>query len=56
MANEIIAIGGGCIDHLSIVERTPEGWEQCSAPLVQGGGPAATANDRCGKRAPPDSL
>jgi len=42
MANEIIAIGGGCIDHLSIVERTPEGWEQCSAPLVQGGGPAAT--------------
>ncbi len=42
MANEIIAIGGGCIDHLSIVTRTPEGWEQCGVPLVQGGGPAAT--------------
>ncbi|MHB1318776.1 MAG: PfkB family carbohydrate kinase [Anaerolineae bacterium] len=42
MANEVIAIGGGCIDHLSIVTRTPEGWEQCGMPLVQGGGPAAT--------------
>jgi sulfofructose kinase len=42
MANEIIAIGGGCIDHLSIVTHTPEGWEQCGVPLVQGGGPAAT--------------
>jgi sulfofructose kinase len=40
--NEIIAIGGGCIDHLSIVSRTPDGWEQCGVPLVQGGGPAAT--------------
>ena len=42
MSNEIIAIGGGCIDHLSIVKRTPEGWEDCGVPLVQGGGPAAT--------------
>jgi sulfofructose kinase len=42
VANEVIAIGGGCIDHLSIVSRTPDGWEQCGVPLVQGGGPAAT--------------
>lgn len=42
MSNEIIAIGGGCIDHLSIVKRTPDGWEECGVPLVQGGGPAAT--------------
>lgn len=42
MANEIITIGGCCIDHLSIVTRTPDGWEQCGTPLVQGGGPAAT--------------
>ena len=42
MANEIVAIGGCCIDHLSIVTRTPDGWEQCGTPLVQGGGPAAT--------------
>ena len=40
--NDIICIGVACIDHLSIVERTPEGWERCGAPLVQGGGPAAT--------------
>ncbi len=42
MANEIIAIGGGCIDHLSIVRHTPNGWEECGPPLVQGGGLAAT--------------
>jgi sugar/nucleoside kinase (ribokinase family) len=42
VANEVIAIGGGCIDHLTIVTRTPEGWENCGEPLVQGGGPAAT--------------
>ena len=43
MANEVITIGGACIDHLSIVTHTPDGWEQCGVPLVQGGGPAATA-------------
>jgi sugar/nucleoside kinase (ribokinase family) len=42
LANDIITVGGCCIDHLSIVTRTPDGWEQCSTPLVQGGGPAAT--------------
>ena len=42
MPNDIIAIGGACIDHLSIVTRTADGWEECSAPLVQGGGLAAT--------------
>jgi sugar/nucleoside kinase (ribokinase family) len=42
MANDMIGIGGGCIDHLSIVRRTPDGWEECGAPLVQGGGLAAT--------------
>jgi sugar/nucleoside kinase (ribokinase family) len=42
LANDIITIGGCCIDHLSIVTRTPEGWESCGTPLVQGGGPAAT--------------
>jgi sulfofructose kinase len=42
MANEIIGIGGGCIDHLSIVRHTPDGWEECGPPLVQGGGLAAT--------------
>jgi sulfofructose kinase len=41
-ANDIVAIGGACIDHLSIVTRTPDGWEQCGPPLVQGGGLAAT--------------
>ena len=43
MANDIIAIGVCCIDHLSVVNRTADGWEQCGAPLVQGGGLAATA-------------
>ena len=42
MVQEIIAIGSGCIDHLSIVTHTADGWEQCSVPLVQGGGLAAT--------------
>ncbi len=42
MANDIITIGGCCIDHLSIVTRTSDGWEDCGTPLVQGGGPAAT--------------
>ena len=42
MANDIVAIGGACIDHLSIVTRTPDGWEECGKPLVQGGGLAAT--------------
>jgi sulfofructose kinase len=42
MDNDIIAIGGACIDHLSIVRHTPDGWETCSAPLVQGGGLAST--------------
>ena len=42
LANDIITIGGCCIDHLSIVTRTADGWEACGTPLVQGGGPAAT--------------
>lgn len=42
MANDMIGIGGGCIDHLSVVRRTPDGWEECGPPLVQGGGLAAT--------------
>lgn len=42
MANDMIGIGGGCIDHLSIVRHTPDGWEECGPPLVQGGGLAAT--------------
>ena len=42
VANDIVAIGGACIDHLSIVTRTPDGWEKCGPPLVQGGGLAAT--------------
>lgn len=42
MVQEIIAIGSGCIDHLSIVTRTADGWEQCGVPLVQGGGLAST--------------
>lgn len=42
MTSDIIAIGGACIDHLSIVTRTPDGWEECSKPLAQGGGLAAT--------------
>jgi sulfofructose kinase len=43
MANDVITIGAACVDHLSIVKHTPDGWEQCGVPLVQGGGPAATA-------------
>jgi sulfofructose kinase len=43
LANDIIAIGSCCIDHLSIVTRTPDGWETCGPPLVQGGGLGATA-------------
>ncbi len=42
MANDMIGIGSGCIDHLSIVRRTPDGWEECGPPLAQGGGLAAT--------------
>ncbi len=42
MVQEMIAIGSGCIDHLSIVTRTVDGWEQCGVPLVQGGGLAST--------------
>ncbi|NLT74843.1 MAG: hypothetical protein GXX94_11750 [Chloroflexi bacterium] len=42
MVQDIIAIGSGCIDHLSIVTHTDDGWEQCGVPLVQGGGLAAT--------------
>lgn len=42
MVNDIIAIGGACIDHLSIVTHTADGWEQCGVPLAQGGGLAST--------------
>jgi sulfofructose kinase len=42
MVQEIIAIGSGCIDHLSIVTHTADGWELCGVPLVQGGGLAST--------------
>lgn len=38
-----MGIGLGCIDHLSIVSHTDDGWESCAAPLVQGGGLVATA-------------
>ncbi|MGI6368809.1 MAG: carbohydrate kinase family protein [Anaerolineae bacterium] len=42
MVQEMIAIGSGCIDHLSIVKHTADGWEECGTPLVQGGGLAST--------------
>jgi sugar/nucleoside kinase (ribokinase family) len=42
MPNDIIAIGGACIDHLSIITHTADGWEECGKPLAQGGGLAAT--------------
>lgn len=44
MAAEIAGIGVTCIDHVSIVTRTPDGWEQCGPPLAQGGGLTATAS------------
>ncbi|MDA8217694.1 MAG: PfkB family carbohydrate kinase [Dehalococcoidales bacterium] len=43
MASDIVDIGVACIDHLLIVTRTADGWEECQAPFVQGGGLAATA-------------
>ena len=44
MPAEIAGIGVTCIDHVSIVTRTPDGWEQCGPPLAQGGGLTATAS------------
>ena len=44
MAAEIAGIGVTCIDHVSIVSRTADGWEQCGPPLAQGGGLTATAS------------
>ncbi len=43
MSSNIVGIGLACIDHLSIVSHTNDGWETCSTPLVQGGGLIATA-------------
>lgn len=43
MASEIVGIGVTCIDHVSVVTRTADGWERCGPPLVQGGGLTATA-------------
>lgn len=43
MASDIIAAGVAVIDHISIVKRTPDGWEECQAPFVQGGGLMASA-------------
>ena len=44
MVADIAGIGVTCIDHVSIVTRTADGWEQCGPPLVQGGGLTATAS------------
>lgn len=41
--SDIVCIGVTCIDHVSIVRRTADGWEECGVPLAQGGGLAATA-------------
>lgn len=41
--SEVIGVGLACIDHLSIVSHGEDGSEQCTAPLIQGGGLVATA-------------